>query len=237
VSLGDGVSAGFTDRMLSGARPPFDGNLAAHVGDDPAAVDANRAELRRRIGAARLCFIRQVHGAEVVTVGSGVATGVVDLGHEADALVTAEPGTALAVLVADCLPVLLADARAGVVGAAHAGRPGLHAGVLLRVLEAMGRLGATPDRMVALVGPGICGSCYEVPAVMRDEVAAGLPAAAATTRLGTPALDLPAGAAEQLRAAGVTVRLDERCPAEDPDLFSYRRDGRTGRFAGWIVCR
>ena len=91
-----------------------------------------------------------------------------------------------------------------------------------------------------LLGPAICGRCYEVPAAMRDEVEAALPGSAAVTHRGTPGLDLRAGLARQLRGAGVAgVAVDPRCTAEDPDLFSHRRDGTTGRQAGliWIDAR
>jgi hypothetical protein len=95
--------------------------------------------------------------------------------------------------------------------------------------------GADPAAITALIGPGICGQCYEVPAQLRDEVAAAVPATHCTTRNGTPGLDLRAGIAAQLAAAGVRqVQADGRCTAEDPDLYSYRRDGVTGRFAGLI---
>jgi hypothetical protein len=91
--------------------------------------------------------------------------------------------------------------------------------------------------MSVTLGPAICGACYEVPATMRDEVDAAVPGSAATTRRGTPGIDLRAGLVGQLAAAGVTdVTVSDRCTAEDPNLFSYRRDGATGRFAGiaWL---
>jgi copper oxidase (laccase) domain-containing protein len=95
--------------------------------------------------------------------------------------------------------------------------------------------GADPARMCAIIGPGICGGCYEVPEEMRDAVAAVVPGSGCVTRVGTPGLDLRSGLAAQLAAAGVRqVRIDGRCTAEDPDLYSYRRDGRTGRFAGLV---
>ncbi|MGI5168860.1 laccase domain-containing protein [Spirillospora sp. CA-253888] len=95
--------------------------------------------------------------------------------------------------------------------------------------------GADPARIRAAIGPAACGGCYEVPAAMRDEVAAAVPGSRATTRRGTPGLDIRAGIAGQLADAGVTaVTVDPRCTLETPDLFSYRRDGRTGRFAGFV---
>jgi YfiH family protein len=154
---------------------------------------------------------------------------------EADAVFTESPALALAVLVADCAPVLLADPVARLVGAAHAGRPGMAAGVVPAVVGAMARAGADPARMYALIGPAVCGGCYEVPAQMRDEVAALVPASACLTRKGTPAIDVRAGLHAQLTAAGIMrITDDRRCTVETADLYSYRRDGTTGRFAGLI---
>ncbi|HEY3733518.1 MAG TPA: laccase domain-containing protein [Streptosporangiaceae bacterium] len=152
-----------------------------------------------------------------------------------DGNVTAVPGLALGALAADCPTVLVGDPEARVVGVAHSGRLGTAAGVVPALIRAMVGAGAVPGRMHAVIGPAICGGCYEVPAAMRDSVAAQAPGSGCVTRAGTPGLDLRAGIAAQLAAAGVRqVRTDERCTAETPDLYSYRRDGRTGRFAGLI---
>lgn len=232
VALGDGVGAGFTGRAGGVSGPPYDSlNLGGAVGDDPAAVLDNRRRAAAALGAdpERTVFMRQVHGADVAFAAS------TDLPGPVDAVVTTVPGLALAVLVADCAPVLLADAAAGVVGAAHSGRPGTAAGVVPALVKAMCERGADPARMIAAIGPAACGRCYEVPAEMRDEVAAVVPAAYSTTSAGTPALDIRAGVAEQLASAGVTrVTADGRCTIEDPGLYSYRREGRTGRFAGYV---
>jgi YfiH family protein len=208
-------------------------NLATGVGDDPAAVVANRARLARELGVP-VVFLAQVHGIGVVTVAQVRAPVAADV-PGTDAAVTALPGVAVAVLAADCVPVLLADPQTGVVGAAHAGRLGAAAGVLPATIAAMAALGARPERLEALLGPAVCGACYEVPAAMRDEVSAALPGTAATTRRGTPSLDLRAGLHRQLTALGVArIGADPRCTMEDPTLYSHRRDGRTGRHAGLI---
>lgn len=230
VDLGPGVRGGFSTRGggVGGGRFAT-ANLSTSVGDDPAAVATNRRRLDAWAGAP-VTYHRQVHGVVVALAGQPVT--------DADA-VLGGPGDAVAVLAADCLPVLLADAAAEVAAAAHAGRRGLVAGVLQATVEAMTARGADPARIVAVVGPGICGLCYEVPAVMRDEVADRVPGTAATTRAGTPSLDLPAGAVGVLTRAGVgTVRVLGCCTAESPALFSHRRDGApgapTGRFAGVV---
>jgi YfiH family protein len=152
-----------------------------------------------------------------------------------DALVTADAGLPIGVLVADCMPVLLSDPVAGVVGAAHAGRRGLVAGVLQATLQAMNGLGAEPSRTTAVIGPSICGCCYEVPEAMREEVAAAVPGTACETSAGTPGLDLVAGALGVLRKAGVDATAMGICTAEDDRFYSYRRDGVTGRFAGVVM--
>ncbi|MBT0995837.1 peptidoglycan editing factor PgeF [Cellulomonas sp. DKR-3] len=237
VDLGPGVRAGFTDRRGGVSRPPYDAlDLGAHVGDDEAAVRENRARLAAWAGCP-VAFADQVHGATtlVVATPSAVPADALRAVGAGDALVTADPGVALAVLVADCVPVLLADDDAGVVGAAHAGRRGLVDGVLPSVVEAMVALGARPERVRAAVGPAIAGSSYEVPEAMRDEVAVLVPEARATTRAGTPALDLPRGAEAVLLRCGVgEVLRSRRDTWADADLFSFRRDGRTGRAAGVI---
>lgn len=237
LPLGTGVDGGFTDRGGAGHRPPYDANLAGHVGDDADAVRVARAALRTVTGTTRLVFTDQVHGCDVLPVPAGLGAGIHEVGR-ADALVTTEPGTALAMLVADCLPVLLADSAHGVVGVAHAGRRGLAAGVLTAVVAAMVRLGARPPDLAAVIGPGICGRCYEVPPTLRDEIAAAVPGSASVTRQGTAGIELRAGARAMLAAAGVaSITDDPRCTAEDPRLYSFRRDGVTGRFAGWVVRR
>jgi len=223
-----------TDRRGGRSSAPYDSfNLGDHVGDSPDDVAANRARLAAELGVApgRLVWMNQVHGSGVAVVDEPPDAPVPDT----DALVTNTPGLVLAVLVADCVPVLLADAEAGVVAAVHAGREGVRLGVVREALVAMAGLGARPEATTALLGPAVCGGCYEVPAAMRAEVAKVAPAAAARSRRGTPALDLLAGLAEVLRGAGVgQVVHDPRCTVEDRLLFSHRRDGVTGRQAGVV---
>ncbi|HET9897220.1 MAG TPA: peptidoglycan editing factor PgeF [Streptosporangiaceae bacterium] len=228
-----GVAAAFTSRPGGFSGGEFSTlNLSWLVGDDPGAVDANRELVLRGLGAgpSAVAWLRQVHGADVVYAGD---PPIAD--QEADAMYTDSPAVALAIMVADCAPVLLADPGAGLVGAAHAGRPGMAAGIAPALVAAMAEAGADPARMRALIGPAICGQCYEVPERMRDEVAALVPGSACVTRAGTPGLDLRAGLRGQLAKAGVgQVTDDARCTAESAELYSYRRDGRTGRFAGLI---
>ncbi|WP_232827310.1 peptidoglycan editing factor PgeF [Jiangella endophytica] len=229
TSVAGAVRFAFTDRHGGVSAAPYDElNLGGHVGDDPAAVRRNREVLATGIGlpSDAVTYMNQVHGNAVAVV-DGPWSGPAP---EVDALVTTEPDRALAVLVADCVPVLLADPEAGVIAVAHAGRPGLAAGVVPAAISAMRDLGAR--KLVARVGPAVCGRCYEVPEAMRADVAAVVPEAWAVTRQGTPALDVPAGVVAQLRAAGAAVDTVATCTIEDPHSYSYRRDGVTGRFAG-----
>ncbi len=197
--------------------------------------------------------MRQVHGSDVhvvdgawlersrlraadVPAGSTVELVAARSLVEADGRVTDVPGVALLVRVADCVPVLLADHERGVVGAAHAGRNGLVVGVVPATVARMRELGA--DRLVAWVGPSICGRCYEVPEEMRSEVAAAVPEAAAETSWGTPAVDVGAGVVAQLRAEDVEVVDASRCTREDTELWSHRRDGAAaGRLGGLVWVR
>jgi hypothetical protein len=229
----------FTTRSGGTSAPPYDAlNLGMHVDDQWSRVAANRELVARAAGLEddALVFAQQVHGAGVAVVDrsssrarDGGVAGV-------DALVTSTPGLGLVVLAADCLPVLLADAQAGVVAAAHAGRQGLLAGVLEATLTAMQGLGATPQGTTAVIGPAACGACYEVPQEMADDAEQQVPGSRSRTRQGTPSVDLVAGAVAVLRRSGVeAVRAVGGCTLEQPDRwFSYRRDRTTGRHGGLV---
>ncbi len=225
----DGAGFAFTTREGGVSRPPYDSlNLGSHVGDDPAAVAENRRRVAEAVGATDLVVADQVHGTTVVEV-TGPWPGEPP---QADALVTRTPRLALAVLVADCTPVLLAAPAEGVVGVAHAGRQGMAGGVVAALVGAMRDLGA--KTLLGRVGPSVCGRCYEVPAALRDEVAAQVPVARSITRHGTPALDIAAGVLEQLAPHCEDVEQLPGCTVEHDDLYSYRREGVTGRSAGVV---
>lgn len=214
--------------------PPYASfNLSEHVGDRPEAVAANRERLATGIGlpARRVVWMEQVHGQRV-TVVDAPRPGPVPA---TDALVTTQSRLAVAVLVADCVPVLLADPVRKVLAAVHAGRVGSRAGVVPATLEVMRCLGARIEEVEVLLGPSACGQCYEVPERMQADVETHLPGSACRTRWGTAGLDLRAGLWQQLATAGVArIGVDPRCTIEDPTLYSYRRDGVTGRLAALI---
>lgn len=229
------VDLAFTDRYGGVSAAPYDElNLALDDPDEPASRAENlRLVLESFAPGDELVDLRQVHGAAVDVVEDPIDPGAPDGRPCADAVVTAGTGLTLMVRVADCVPVLLADPAAGVIGAAHSGRPGLVAGVVPATVARMRDLGATD--ITAWLGPRICGACYEVPAVLQDEVVAVVPESLATTSWGTPSLDIGAGVRAQLESLGVGVVDVATCTRESPDLYSYRRDGaRAGRFAGLV---
>ncbi|WP_030564390.1 peptidoglycan editing factor PgeF [Streptomyces aureocirculatus] len=236
TSTASGAHFAFTDRWGGVSAVPYEAlNLGGAVGDDPEAVHRNRelAAKSLALDPARVVWMRQVHGRDVAVVDAPWSAEQEI--PAVDAVVTARRGLALAVLTADCTPVLLADPVAGVTAAAHAGRPGMVAGVVPAAVEAMVGLGARPERIVARTGPAVCGRCYEVPADLRADVAAVEPAAYAETSWGTPAVDVTAGVHAQLDRLGVRDREQSPvCTLESGDHFSYRRDRTTGRLAGYV---
>lgn len=239
-----GVGIAFTDRhdgASSGELASL--NLGRSDLDELAALRTNMARLRERLQLGPVVGLHQVHGAEVFDVDRAGRDWSDDawLGDRvelaplpvADAAVTGQRGIALMIRVADCVPVLFADAEAGLIGAAHAGRAGLLGGVLGATVAALRASGAR--RLQAWIGPHICGACYEVPEQMAAAAAAQLPQCGATTSWGTPAIDLGAGAAAQLAQLGVAVTEASECTLTSPDLFSHRGDGpQTGRQIGLV---
>lgn len=229
------VEIAFTDRHGGTSGGPFASlNLSTRSADEPGAVSSNLALVTEAFAhgqaVRRLVLMDQVHGADVHVVDDSNLNGPTP---GADALVTTLPGVVLVARAADCVPVLLADPGAGVVGAVHAGRPGLVAGAVSRALETMRALGAT--EVEGWLGPHVCGACYEVPEQMRAEVAAAVPESFAQTSWGTPAVDIGAGLLAQLDREGVQAKDVGRCTIEDEDLYSYRRQGEaSGRMGGLV---
>jgi polyphenol oxidase len=222
-----------------------EGNASLNVGED--GIHGRRAalaKLGRHPGDA--VFMEQVHGGHVARVGHadrgrGAAGGGSAI-PGVDALVTTDPGVALVVLSADCVPVLLLDPGRGV-GAVHAGRRGVCSAVVTAAVEALtAATGSLPSRLHALIGPSIGGCCYEVPVRLAVEVTTVAACAAATTRWGTPSLDLPAAVESQLGACGVrsVARVDACTCCTSQRWFSHRAKAsgaREGRNASVIVRR
>lgn len=214
----------FTDRHGGLSHGDFASlNLAMHVGDEIDQVLANRKLLNDRIGP--VAFMSQVHGDTIVEVR--------ELSTEAptaDALITDNPNLALAVMVADCIPLLLSSMN--IVAAVHVGRAGLVNSIALKTVTRMQELGA--DSISAMIGPSICGSCYEVPKELHDSVVSLHPAASSRTSSGTFGLDLPAALKVALETVGVAVESKDICTFEDENYYSYRRNQVTGRQVGVI---
>jgi YfiH family protein len=210
----------FTDRTGGFSSGSYESrNFAGHVGDDPINVKANRATL------PSTQFMNQVHGNDVVVV-----TEYSETEPTCDALVTANPEISLAVMVADCIPLLLISES--VVGAVHVGRAGLVKRVSINTIEAMRDLGA--KNIHAVLGPSICGKCYEVPLELQVEVTAIHPDSYSTTRHSTPALDLQAGLVAELLEQNVSFEASTVCTLENASYFSHRRQAPTGRFVGVV---
>lgn len=241
TALGDACrGSALTDASLGDGGPSVadDGaaglgfNLAAHVGDDPAAVAANRALLEDVVGGP-IGWMNQTHSVTVSAARRGTAV-------DGDAQVldpsSPEAPVAAGVLVADCVPVLLASADGRLAAAVHAGRRGMLGGIVTCTMAALACMGAAPDQLWAVVGPSICGSCYELPEDVVAEAGVIEPSCATVTRWGTPGIDVAAGVRAQLARAGVAhVDGPRWCTWEDHRFFSYRRQGATGRIAGVVA--
>ena len=220
---------GFFTRRGGVSSGPFASlNCSLSSPDDPACVAENRARVAAALGAATLVGLTQVHGPDVVTVTEPWPPGH---GGRADAMVTSRPGIALGIITADCTPVLLHDASAGVIGAVHAGWRGALAGVLEATVAAMTALGATPAGITAAIGPSIRQPSYEVGADLRDAVLAHDPAARRFFQPGRPGpadqphwqFDLAGYCAARLMSVGRIDILDADTLAEEDRFFSHRR--------------
>lgn len=216
-----------TDRLGGDSQEAFAfNNLAVHVGDDPAHVAANRAALAAGVGHP-VVFTRAAHSAlcHYVDQPCPDVPGV-------DALITDVPGLALAAQGADCAMIVVAVGDW--IAAVHCGWRGLVGGVVPATLAALEQRGAHLAIAQAHIGPAICGRCYTVDAQRAAEVAE-VAQAAVVHSAGGLGVDVRAGVVAQLAAAGIKASVDTRCTFEDPNLYSYRRDGLTGRQASVIV--
>ena len=236
------IAHAFTTRLGGTSAAPFDSlNLSRGVGDAPATVAANRAHVLEALGRHPDDHVdaSQVHGAAVAEVGAADRGRTID---GADGLATRDPGVMLAVHCADCVPLLLADARRGAVAALHTGWRGTAAGAAQAAVKALRDIyGSDPHDLFAAVGPAIGPCCYEVDVPVYDRFAPWpwRDRVFAPARPGHWRLDLWAANRCQLEAAGlspgaiVSVNL---CTADHRTLFySHRRDGKTGHTAALIA--
>jgi hypothetical protein len=233
-SFGTNIRWAFTDRTMGSSPPPFESlNLAEHVGDDPELVRQNRAAVSGLIGVHvdQVIAMAPVHGNGVAIVDSTTMSPVPDV----DAMVSRTVGRALLVVGADCAPIVLGDATAGVIGVAHSGWRGIESNVTASVVSAMCGLGAEIERITAVVGPSACGQCYSVDRARFDATVRVAADAGTIREDGSLGLDIRRGVTQQLRDCGIRTSAWGGCTMEDSNLFSYRRDGITGRHGAMIV--
>ncbi len=231
------IAAGFTTRRGGRSRGPYASlNLGMNTTDDAESVKENRRLVERAMGfgLGSLAVAGQVHGSRVVAID---APG---LYAECDGLVTTAPGVLLGIVAADCAAVLLADERAGVVGACHSGWRGTVAGIAGATVREMEKLGATPARMTVYISPCISAAAFEV----GKEVAAQFDAAFVNQPEGAarPFVDIKGAIRETLLQAGVPspgIEVAAECTYSDTDtFFSHRAEkGTTGRMMGLIGLR
>lgn len=237
-----GVQALCTTRVGGVSQPPFDSlNLGDHVQDDEVAVQANRERLQQHMAPARPVFLKQVHGVEVALLTSSTPQGLV-----ADACVTTQSEVACTIMVADCMPLLFTDRRGQVVAAAHAGWRGLAAGVIEQTVVAMcQQANVSAAEIQVWLGPCIGPANFEVgeevrAAFVRVDADAAACFVPHPSHAGKWLANLPALARLRLRVLGITAvagndgTLAWCTVMQSSRLFSFRRDGATGRFAACI---
>ncbi len=207
-----------------------DFNLALHVADDPMAVTANREILAKALGLTsdRIFYMDQVHGNEIAFIERSRPSTQIP---KVDALITAESGTALVVLVADCIPLLFRSPKA--IAAVHVGRAGLIKGIVEATIARLISLGSKVNDISAAIGPSICGNCYEVSSDIYLDVITKYPATATNPK--KHCLDLPAGVISILDGYEIDYSRENSCTVHGENFFSYRRDGITGRQSGVIA--
>jgi YfiH family protein len=221
----------FTTREGGRSEPPFQSfNLAMHVGDDALKVKENREILlnKFKIKPSAIFFMNQEHGSEVEVIDSTTAK---NLPISADGLFTSTPGIALAVLVADCIPLILFSENA--ISVLHVGRRGLAAGIVAAGIERFREAGISSREIHAMIGPSICVDCYQVDLETYRSVVGLVPGSA--TNESDRRLDLLKGLSLQLEVRAVSWESAWRCTRESDDLFSFRRDAVTGRQSAVVM--
>ena len=197
-------------------------NLALHVGDQPESVEANRYFLQSLVSTDSLVFMDQIHGNDCLVVDQ-----VSNQTSKVDALITQQMNVGLVVQVADCLPILIEGSD--VVAALHVGRRGMANGLIQNTVAQIRKLSSS--KLVAMIGPGICGKCYEVDELTYEEIVKIHPQADA----GSRHLDVRRASSAQLIAENIEVKSVDICTKENMNFYSYRRDGKTGRQVGVIA--
>ena len=221
------VDFGFSSRFGGVSKAPFDTlNLGFHTGDETAAVAKNRELLKREIKAGSLVFMEQIHSDYVLEVTSENLSDFAKTAPKCDALFTRLFDVGLCVMVADCAPIIVSDEKQGIIAAIHAGRAGVCAKILSKCVLAMK---SEPKDLKIIIGAHIKGSCYEIGDMNLGEFNA---------YKNGGFFDITAALRAEINALGATnYEISEICSHCDKNYFSYRRDGKTGRFAGWVIKR
>lgn len=221
----------FSDRFGGVSSAPFDSlNLALHVEDKIADVEQNRVILAKKLGVENLVFMEQIHGANVEIVTEAKSQTL----PKCDAMITKLKGVALCVMVADCIPVILYDEKAEVIAVAHAGRGGVGQKIVNKTVFMMiDRFSSKLEEIKILMGASIKPCCYEV----KKDVTQGF-----ENYLHVEGekiyLDIVSKCRDDLKEIGIkeqNIDISPICTCCDRDYFSYRRDGKTGRFCGAVV--
>ena len=221
------VDFGFSSRFGGVSKAPFDTlNLGFHTGDAAAAVAKNRELLKREIKAHSLVFMEQIHSDYVLEVTSENLSDFAKTAPKCDALFTRLFDVGLCVMVADCAPIIVSDEKQGIIAAIHAGRAGVCAKILSKCVAQMK---SEPKDLKIIIGAHIKGSCYEIGDMNLGEFNA---------YKNGGFFDITAALRAEINALGATnYEISEICSHCDKNYFSYRRDGKTGRFVGWIIKR
>ena len=221
------VDFGFSSRFGGVSKAPFDTlNLGFHTGDAAAAVAKNRELLKREIKAHSLVFMEQIHSDYVLEVTSENLSDFAKTAPKCDALFTRLLNVGLCVMVADCAPIIVSDSKQGIIAAIHAGRAGVCAKILSKCVL---KMKSEPKDLKIIIGAHIKGSCYEIGDMNLGEFNA---------YKNGGFFDITAALRAEINALGATnYEISEICSHCDKNYFSYRRDGKTGRFAGWVIKR
>jgi YfiH family protein len=223
----------FTDRYGGVSSPPYDSlNLALHVGDKPESVIKNRSIIQNRFNIKNIVWMDQVHKDRVETISSPHSEPI----PACDAIITNKPNIALAVMVADCIPILMFDQKSGTISAIHAGRNGTFLEIAPKTIMKMQKeFNCNPSDIFVVMGPSIHSCCYEV----SNEISTIVKNSFGKEYINDQMLDLQKLNYDQLIEANICkdhIKISNICTCCNFDYFSYRRDGITGRFAGviWI---
>jgi len=225
------IKYNFTDRHGGVSTPPYDSlNLALHAGDDQASVIKNRTILQSILNLQNIVWMEQVHGNNVQTIFSAQSEPI----PACDAIITDQPNIALAVMVADCIPILMFDPKQNIIAAVHAGRNGTFLQIAPKTVEVMQKeFGCVSADIQVIMGPSIHSCCYEI----GDELATIVEKSFGKSYMNGRMFDLQKLNRDQLIEVKVreeNIKISSTCTCCSHNYFSYRRDRVTGRFVGVI---